>query len=50
MKIFTDEFNEIIKLMIKNGHKKITIRLYPEDNYFNLESEWRLNDKEISKS
>ncbi len=28
--------------MVKGGHKNIIIRLYPEDNYYSLESEWEL--------
>ena len=45
MNIFTKEFSKTIKYMIESGHKKIVIRLYPEDNYFSLDSEWSLDDK-----
>ena len=49
MRIFTESFSKIIKQMVEYGHKKITIRLYPEDNYFSLDSEWSLRE-EITKT
>ncbi len=41
---FTDKFYKLIEQMVKNGHKNIIIRLYPEDNYYSLESEWSLSN------